>query len=215
MTRRLGAGFRRGQRGTVLIISMAILLTMTLIGLTAMRSTVLEEKMAGNMKEQNKAFQAAEAGLREALDFVEKEAKSPTGMPVGKSDGSTGIWMECAANQAPVDPEADPPPTPVCGNGTTVVTAAWLEGRSDADVKFGAYMTISNPDLDKDPLDASRTILAALPRTIVEERYAPPPELEEALLRRGVIHFTVTTVGYGGTTNARALTQSTVAVPRL
>ena len=38
------------QHGSVLIISLIILVAMTLIGITAMRTSVLEEKMAGNVK---------------------------------------------------------------------------------------------------------------------------------------------------------------------
>ncbi len=53
------------QTGAVLIISMIILLIMTLIGVTAMNTTTLEEKMAGNSADVNLAFQAAEAALRD------------------------------------------------------------------------------------------------------------------------------------------------------
>lgn len=53
------------QRGSVLIVSMLILLVMTLLGITAMSTTTLEEKMAGNVRDHNIAFQAAEAALRD------------------------------------------------------------------------------------------------------------------------------------------------------
>jgi len=61
---------RHHQTGAALIISMILLLVMTLIGVTAMQSTVLEEKMAGNYRDQNLAFQAAEAALREAESVI-------------------------------------------------------------------------------------------------------------------------------------------------
>jgi type IV pilus assembly protein PilX len=53
------------QSGAVLAISLIILLLLTLIGVTAMQSTGLEEKMAGNLRDRNLAFQAAETALRE------------------------------------------------------------------------------------------------------------------------------------------------------
>lgn len=53
------------QRGSVLIVSLLILLIMTLLGITAMSTTTLEEKMAGNIRDKNIAFQAAEAALRD------------------------------------------------------------------------------------------------------------------------------------------------------
>ncbi len=50
--------------GAVLIVSLIMLLLLTLIGTTSMQSTSLEEKMVGNMRDQNIAFQRAEAALR-------------------------------------------------------------------------------------------------------------------------------------------------------
>lgn len=52
------------QYGAVLIVSMLILLVMTIIGLAGMQVTSLEEKMTGNMRDRNLAFQAAESALR-------------------------------------------------------------------------------------------------------------------------------------------------------
>jgi len=52
------------QSGVVLPISMIMLLLLTLISITASQVTGLEEKMAGNSRDSNLAFQAAEAALR-------------------------------------------------------------------------------------------------------------------------------------------------------
>ncbi len=54
----------RHQSGIVLIVSFIILLLLTIIGISGMKVTGLEEKMAGNDRDQNVAFQAAEAALR-------------------------------------------------------------------------------------------------------------------------------------------------------
>ncbi len=60
----------RAQTGSALIVSLLILLVMTLIGVTAMSSSNLEEKMAGNSRDKMLAFQAAEAALRQGEDMV-------------------------------------------------------------------------------------------------------------------------------------------------
>ncbi len=52
------------KSGAVLIISLIMLLLLTLIGATAIQTTSLEEKMAGNQRDENLAFQAAETALR-------------------------------------------------------------------------------------------------------------------------------------------------------
>ncbi len=54
------------QQGAALAMSLIILLVMTVIGVTAMQVTVLEEKMAGNLRDRSIAFQAAESALRDA-----------------------------------------------------------------------------------------------------------------------------------------------------
>ncbi len=59
---------KSSQRGAALVISLIMLLVMTLIGITGMQTTVLEEKMAGNFKDKNVALQAAESALRDAED---------------------------------------------------------------------------------------------------------------------------------------------------
>lgn len=52
------------QRGAVLIVGLIMLLLLTVIGLASIRGTDLQERMAGNMRDHNLAFQAAEASLR-------------------------------------------------------------------------------------------------------------------------------------------------------
>jgi len=54
----------RAQRGAVLLVTLVMLLLLTLIGLASMRLASLEERMAGNLRDRQVAFQAAEAALR-------------------------------------------------------------------------------------------------------------------------------------------------------
>lgn len=52
------------QSGVVLVIGLIMLLLLTLIGVTSSQSNSLEERMAGNMRDRNMAFHAAESALR-------------------------------------------------------------------------------------------------------------------------------------------------------
>jgi type IV pilus assembly protein PilX len=61
---------RRNQQGAVLIIALIMLLLLTIIGLSSMRGTSLQESMAGNMRDSNLALQAGEAALREGEKVV-------------------------------------------------------------------------------------------------------------------------------------------------
>jgi len=61
----------QNQRGVVLVASLIILLIMTLVGVSSMRTTILEERMTGAMQDQNRAFQAAESALRDAERYFQ------------------------------------------------------------------------------------------------------------------------------------------------
>lgn len=65
--------YRANQKGFVLAISMIFLLVMTGLAITAIRRSTLDEKVAGNLREQNLAFQAAETALRFCENIVETE----------------------------------------------------------------------------------------------------------------------------------------------
>ncbi len=61
----------RREQGAVLIIGLVFLLVLTMLGISAMSINTLEERMAGNSRDLNLAFQAAESGLRDAeLDIL-------------------------------------------------------------------------------------------------------------------------------------------------
>jgi type IV pilus assembly protein PilX len=53
------------EKGMVLVVAMIMVLLMTIVGLAAIRGSSLQERMAGNMRDMQLRFQAAEAGLRE------------------------------------------------------------------------------------------------------------------------------------------------------
>ena len=62
------AAGRTGQRGAVLLVALIILVVLTLLGISTINTTQLEEKMAANSQEANRAFHAAESGLSEVFN---------------------------------------------------------------------------------------------------------------------------------------------------
>lgn len=56
------------ERGAALVMALVILLILTLLGITAMGTSSLQEKMAGNIQESTRSFEAAESGLVQALN---------------------------------------------------------------------------------------------------------------------------------------------------
>lgn len=84
------------EQGAVLVVSLIFLLIMTLLGISSMRSTLLEEKMAGNMRDHSLAFQSAEAALRLGESWI----AGLTDLPDVSSVGTTQpvIWDYNAAD---------------------------------------------------------------------------------------------------------------------
>src|SRR5271170_135399 len=54
-------GSRSEQRGVVLVSSLLLLLVVTIMALSMFRSFGMQEKIAGNMREKQRALQAAES----------------------------------------------------------------------------------------------------------------------------------------------------------
>lgn len=60
----------RKEQGAVLFVGLIFLLLLTLLGVTAMQVTVLQERMAGNFRIQHQAFEQTEARLLEGQKNV-------------------------------------------------------------------------------------------------------------------------------------------------
>ena len=56
-----------GQRGAVLVMGILLLLALTVLAVSALATAVLELRMAGNTQYQERAFQAAEYAIEQAL----------------------------------------------------------------------------------------------------------------------------------------------------
>jgi type IV pilus assembly protein PilX len=57
---------RAGQRGVALVVALLLLVVITLVGLAAVRGTIMQQKMASNLFDRQIAFQGAEAAMRAA-----------------------------------------------------------------------------------------------------------------------------------------------------
>ena len=58
------------QQGVALVISLIILVSLTMLGLTSIQRTTVDLAMAGNQRETGLMFQSAEVGLINAENFI-------------------------------------------------------------------------------------------------------------------------------------------------
>ncbi len=69
---------QRKQRGAVLIMSLLFVLILAFIGVASTQTTSLELKMAANSRDRDLAFQAAEAALTDAENFLKNTEPLPS-----------------------------------------------------------------------------------------------------------------------------------------
>ena len=129
----------RRERGAILIITLMFLVLLTIVGVASISSATLEEKMAGNLREQYTAFQAAESALRDA----EIDLEAAIGGTVNRDPLSLASFVTlCSAAAFPVlnigvcTQPAAPPGT----YRTEIVTAAgWDWTSATKTVPYGSY----------------------------------------------------------------------------
>ena len=83
------------NRGAVLFVALIMLLLLTLLGVTTMQVTLLQERMSGNFRAQQVAFERAEGKMAEGRDLVANPLKAydyVSDIPVALSNGTDLPW---------------------------------------------------------------------------------------------------------------------------
>lgn len=172
------------QRGVTLLMALIFLMVLTLLGVTAVQMMGQEERMAGNARNRDIAFQAAEA----ALNAAEKEIEAiPAGyvFPLAtiETPGSGGeyTFSLCLPN-----------------------SQAFWNGASAKDCK-----SVAKTGFDWNAVDATKTItgvpeVAEQPKYIVEKM----PDLAGPTRQ-----YRVTARGVGGDANAVVILQAIFTGP--
>ncbi len=117
--------YRPGSKesGAALVMGLIILVLVTLLGVTAIRTTSLEERMAGQNRDAGLALQAAEAALRQAERYLNgavigpftNKMPSPTGLYSPRIPGDAGF----------TDPYADDDTNDSCTTANAVCKPWW------------------------------------------------------------------------------------------
>ena len=184
--------FAARQRGVALFMSLIMLLIITVLGLSSVQTTTLQERMARNAKDSNLAFLAAESALRTAEDQIESwtsvtdrfgidpKAASPR-LCIASPEASAGLYYELDYNCQPNWEQID-----------------WFSGS-------GYVTTDAVPGSASPPkyiIEHVKTISAFEDRLNLTN-------IGEDLGAGRVQIFRVTAFGTGGTDTARAMIQST------
>jgi type IV pilus assembly protein PilX len=178
------------QGGVVLVILLVILLLMTLIGVTSMQTTTLDERMAGNTRQRNLAFQSAEAGLRSGENLLQG-----TSVPAfGSTPGLLDPWIDVTSDPA--------------YSTTLDVTSYWMAyDWTTTSSQTASKWTDAESNEYTGSLDSH---LSEQPRYVIEHLYDKPSGGSLDAMHPGAPEswYRVTSRGVGGTANAVVILQS-------
>lgn len=79
----------RSESGSALIVSLVMLLLISLIGISSMQGTVLQERMASNLQDRNIAFQASERALKVGENWL---VSNPSSAVVNDNLDNPASW---------------------------------------------------------------------------------------------------------------------------
>ena len=169
------------QRGTTLAVALIFLLILTILGVTSVSNSILQQKMAGNMRDQAVAFEAAEAAVRAGEMWIKNREDKPFALPSNPA-GLNNVWQ--AGTLANL-------------SGNAFDYTWWVTDNNGVDYEVatgGETITQANTQ----------------PRYVIEQGAFIPDELNVGVVDPpGRQYYRVTGYGVGATRTAQATTQST------
>jgi type IV pilus assembly protein PilX len=123
---------KRVQTGIVLVSSLLLLLVVTIMALSIFRSFGLQERIAGNTRDKQRALQVAESVQQYAELWIANSSGAPVAVATGIASSADSV---CAA-------AATMPTTPqICVNnltslGVSVTNAPWASGGQFIGVQY-------------------------------------------------------------------------------
>jgi type IV pilus assembly protein PilX len=141
--------YKRSQSGIVLVSSLLLLLVVTIMALSIFRSFGIQERIAGNTRDKQRALQVAESVQQYAEVWIANSSGAPVAVATGIASSADSV---CAASGTmPTTPQ-------ICVNnltslGASVTGAPWKSGSQYIGVQYtppgmsvsgGATGTVSN-----------------------------------------------------------------------
>ena len=173
------------QRGIVLVSSLLLLIVVTIMALSMFRSFGTQEKIAGNLREKQRALQAAESAQQYAEWWLNNNASSAAVVCTELLNANTGQGQICSNKLSTVVADINAVP--------------WRNGTAEVGVIY------TPPNMKVTASGALNTYYAA-PRFYISDLGA---SLDPSI--PGEI-YQIDAVGFGGTASATAIVESTFVV---
>ncbi len=192
------------QRGTVLVIGLIVLLVLVVLGASSMRSSALQELMAGHTKNANAAFQAAEGAMQAALTWLHRQRVQA---PPVVQRGGTISWNGSDPDDQPVLAACVVEDTASSGFDPCSTVASLIQSWRS----YSGTGTLVGQRIDSAGGAGLSTLASATqPRFIIEDRFVADPDIEKANAGVGDHFFTVYAVGFDPGTNSRVILKTSI-----
>ena len=172
------------QKGFVLAVGLIFLLIMTVLAITAIQRSILDEKVSGNLRSQSIALQAAETALRYCQKNLEATGFGGN-LPLAPGTTHTVDGIKIIAYPSDIESISTIPPAPL----------KWSD--------LGNW-TVENAKT----IELNLTTHAAAPAQCMIEEYP----MKDLLKAKIYVAYVITARGVGGTASAVVWLQQTVRV---
>jgi type IV pilus assembly protein PilX len=174
------------QKGVALFLTLTILLILTILGVSSVQTTSMQERMARNYRDVNIAFQGAEAAVAEAEEYLEGIAN------IGAFPDDDAVLL-CAAG--------------LCNSIDG--TARWSQNFGYVDWSTSStFKTTTTTAAELGAADTPKYIIEYVAKVTIEADTLNIGNVGASGSSGRAYVFRITTRGAGGTTEAAAMIQS-------
>lgn len=165
------------QTGVVLVIALVMLLLITIVGISAVKTLTLEERMSSNSIDRNSVFQSSEWALSVAEQVAETQAKLCNGGFVNQGVPTTPVVDQGTSNGNGKGNGSTPAPTPTtctptaCQNGLCGYPQPNCAPRWE-DSSFTGWAPVKDPN---NPSSNLVTPIGTTPQYFIEYLYKDAP----------------------------------------
>jgi type IV pilus assembly protein PilX len=202
---------KRSQSGIVLVSSLLLLLVVTIMALSIFRSFGLQERIAGNTRDKQRALQVATSVQQYAESWIANSSGAPVAVATGIA--SSADYLCAAASGTLASSMATAPQ--ICTNtlaslGATVTNAPWVNGT-------GQYIGVqyTPPGLSVSPTLVTGSVTNDLyfnqPAFYITDLGAPAGSLVPGAGSKGEV-YKIDAYGSGVSPNTIAVVESTLVV---
>ena len=177
--------FPARQRGAVLLVGLIVFVVLAMLGVTYAQSAIMQERLAGNLKDLSIAFQSAEAGTRWPSAWLQSLGGSTLSRP-----------FPCSSN---------------CGSGTQVLEIGQLPDQPTPHDSFWESTRIYGVDPSNgENLGMALPIEPSQPRFVIEQQFFRRDDLAGDP-QKGVAFYRATSMGTGLRKNSDAVVRAVLA----